>query len=247
MLRKLTFAFAAWVLMAGLTLGQDASPKTPSPPTAPSPAGLAASPNKVEGLELPADQTVGFDEGFVNVTAKTKGDVRWLVISGVKVKYVTVDSTKSVIISVPPQGGVVTVFAIANIDGKMTDFARMNITVSGGGPGPGPGPGPVDPAPKGAMHVTFLIDMNNSTPQLAALMNSKGLRDGITGKGNFFRLYDLKNPVVAQRKLDGVAQRVGGNAVMVVQRADGLVVAAQKIPATEAEILAVVSRAAGGN
>jgi hypothetical protein len=238
MLRRLTVAFAAWVLLAGLIVGQDASPKTPSPP----PASSAASPNKVEGLELPGDQTVAQDEGFVNVTAKTKGDVRWMVVSNVKVKYVTVESTKSVIISIPPQGGVVvTVFAIAAVDGKLTEFARTNITV--GGPQAGPDPGQT---PKGSMHVTFLIDMNNSTPQLATLLNSQTLRQGITGRGHFFRLYDLKSPVVTQKKLDAVARRVGGNAVMIIQKNDGVVVEALKIPATEAEILAAVNKA-GGN
>lgn len=82
---------------------------------------------------------------------------------------------------------------------------------------------------------------------MAQVLNSQTLRQEITTKGNFMRVYDQKSPTVAQKKLDGVVQRVGGPAVMVVQRADGLVLQAVRIPATEAEILQVITKAGGGN
>lgn len=207
-------------------------------------APLSAA-TKVDGLELPADQTINYDEGFVNLQAKCSGEVKWLVISSVKVKYVTVPQN-SIIISIPTQPGItVSVFAVGLVGGKMTEFAKTNITVSGNTP-PGPGPAPNPPVPAtGPLHFTFLVDMNNTTPELAQIINSQNVRQAIT-KGGYFRLYDLKSPIVQQKKLDSVVQKVGGNAILVVQRNDGVVVTSQTIPKTEAEIIQLVNRLIGG-
>lgn len=210
----------------------------------PKTADLSA-PSKVDGLELPADQTVSFDEGFINLTAKCSGQVKWLVVSVVKVKYQTIPQNNSIIISVPPGGGLITVFAIGVVDGKMTEFARTNINVAtpvNGGPDPIPNPktGVIAPPVEGPLHVTFLIDMNNPTPALTQLLNSQSLRTAVQAKG-FFRIYDIKAPVVAEKKLDALVAKVGGSAVMIVQRNDGAVISAVVIPNTEAAILAVVN------
>ncbi len=204
---------------------------------------VEAAASKVDGLELPPDQNVGLDEGFVNIQAKCKGEVKWLVISASKIKYITLPQN-TIIVSVPPQAGLsINVFAVGVVDGKLTEFARTTITTTGSGPGPGPGPGPTPVT--GPLHVTFVVDLNNVTPELAVVLNSQTLRQSITSKGNFFRLYDLKSPVVAQKKLDSVVQRVGGSAVMVIQRNDGHVLVAQAIPRTEAEVITVINQAGG--
>jgi len=242
--KLLCTAFLSLALFTAAVTAQEAAP---SPP-----AGVAASAAQVDGLELPADQTVNFDEGFVNIQAKCKGEVKWLVISGTKVKFVPVPASNSIIISIPPQGGVVTVFAVGLVDGKITEFARTNITVQNGppgpgpGPAPGPGPGPTPGPVAGPLHFTFLVDLNATTPELAQVLNSQNVRQAITSKQSFFRLYDIKSPIVSQKKLDAVVQRVGGNAVVVVQRNDGYVVGAYAMPKTETEVIALINRSFGG-
>lgn len=202
--------------------------------------------SKVEGLELPADQTVNFDEGFITIEAKTKGEVRWLVLSQGKIKYTPISPT-ALIVGVPPQDGtVISVFAIAIIDGKPTEFVNTNITVKGNGkPEPAVRPAERGAPPQGGggpYHFTFLVNMNALPPELGQALNSASLRQNVTGKGNFLRVYDLNNPIVTQRRLDQVVQRVGGNAILVVQRGDGTVITAQPAPRTEAEILEFTNR-----
>jgi hypothetical protein len=226
----------ASVLALFMIVGSVAAQDVPVP----APVSAGAS---VPGLELPPNQTVNFDEGFVNIQAKCKGDVKWLVVSQVKVKYITVPQTSSIILSVPPQGGVITVFAVGLVDGKLTDFASTNVTVVQNGPSPGPAPGPVDPSQK--LHLTFLIDMNNPSPELAKLLNSETLRKGINQKGHWFRLYDIKSPIVAQKNLAGEVAKVGGNNVLIVQSDNGRVLVARAIPNSEAEIFAIIQQITG--
>jgi hypothetical protein len=232
------------------------SPVPPIPPQAQE-KPIASAGSSVPGLELPSDQTVNYDEGFVTLQAKTKGEVKWLVVSGVKVKYVTVTQTNSIIVSIPPTGGVIGVFAVAVVDGKITEFARTNITVVGNTP-PGPGPGPIPPNPPGPnpptpnpvdplqkLHITFLVDMNNVQPEMAKLLNSETLIKGINQRGHWFRRYDIKAPVVAQKKLDQVVQRIGGNAILIIQSDDGRVLNALAIPKTEQEIFSLIQQITG--
>ena len=198
--------------------------------------------NKVDGLEIPADMTVKNDEGFITLQAKTKGDVKWLVISATKIKYVTIPQDNSIIISIPVNGGTITVFAISLVDGKMTEFARTNVSIVVNGqnnnpPKPGPAAGP--------LHITFIVDLNSTTPALAQILNSQSLRTYITSKGSYFRMYDSNSPILQQKKLDGVAKKVGGPAIMVIQRNDGYVLDARPVPSTEAEIINLINSVGG--
>lgn len=245
-------------LFGGLLLLACCAPSFSQEPTTPPAAEQALGAHRAEGIELPPDQTVPNDEGFVSIQAKCNGRVKWLVVSNTgnkPVKYITNEAANSIIISVPPQGGVISVFAVGLVDGKLTEFVRTNVNVQ---PGPGPGPinppdppvnppvNPPQPPPQGSLHFTFLVDFNNSTPDLARVLNSENVRKAITAKGGVPRLYDLKAPVVAEKKLDQIVQKVGGSAVLVVQDSAGRVVLAQAIPATEQEAVALVNKAFGG-
>jgi hypothetical protein len=231
-----------------------------APPAAKAPPGNGApkpGANKAEGIEMPPDMKVNNDEGFVTLTATCKGPVKFLVISANKVKYISNDNT--IVVSIPCTGGLITVFAIGTVDGKPTDFVSTNIVV-GTTPGatpPGPvppgttPPGPVPPgtnppaAVKGPYHVTFVLDLNQTTPQIAQVLNSQTLRKTITDAGNFFRIYDKTSPIVGQRGLDKVMAQVGGTNAMVVQTGDGAVVSATPIPSTEADVLATLRKVGG--
>jgi len=241
--------FSALVALALLAVPASAQPEQDergdSPKGPPATAPKANTANKADGISLPPDMTVKNDEGFVSIQAECKGDVKFLVISSIKVKYVANGNT--VIVSIPCAGGVITVFAIGNVGGKLTDFVSTNIQISPASAPPGPappGPGPATPA-KGPLHVTFVLDLNNTTQQVAQLLNSPTLRKSVTDAGNFFRIYDKSSPVVAQRGLDKVLQQVGGNNAMIVQTEQGAVVSATPIPATEAEVTAILKKSGG--
>jgi len=248
-MKKVIFSLLMVFALAGLAISQQPTVEKQETKEA---EVVKAKGNKVAGLELPDDQTVNSDEGFVNIQAKCKGEVKWLVISNAKVKYFVVPQSNSLIVSIPNNTDLVTVFAVGVVDGKLTDFAMTNINISqGNNPTPNPTPTPTptptpNPQPTGTYHITFLVDMNNTTPELATLLNSENLRKAITSKGNFFRLYDMKSPIVQQKNLQGVVQRIGGNAIMVIQRNDGTIVAAQTAPRTDTEAIAIINAATGG-
>lgn len=214
---------------------------------------LTNNSNKTDGLELPADQTVKFDEGFVTINAVCKGNVKWLVISATKIKYFTLPSNNTIVISVPPQGGLVTVFAVGLVDGKMTEFARTSITVAGNIPAPNPTPTPTptptpNPNPNpvsGVMHVTFVVDVNNSSPELGLILNSQKVREAITTKGAYYRLYDIKSPVIKDKGLDKVVNAGGGVPMIIIQNSAGTVVNSKKVPGTEAEVIQYLTQVLG--
>lgn len=217
----------------------------------------------VKGLELPADQTVRYDEGFISIKAECAGEVKWLVISQHKVKYVVVPQN-TIIISIPPdvpeKGGIINVFAVGLVEGKLTDFARTNILVSRGNtPAPTPNPNPPSPNPPtpnppepnpnplitGKLHFTFLVDMNKRTPAMAKLLNSETLVKGLNERGHWFRQYDITTSIVDTKGLRQEVQKVGGNEVLIVQSESGAIVSSRVIPRTEAEIFAFVQQLTG--
>lgn len=228
------------MLLLGLALPSFSQVPT-SPPTTSDAVG--ASSNKAAGIELPADQNVKFDEGFVTLQAVCKGDVKWLVISATKIKYFTLPTGNTIIISVPPQGGLITVFAVGLVDGKLTDFARTSITVNGGSnPVTPPGPNP----PVAQAHVTFVVDLNNTNPALGQILNSQKVREAITTRGAYYRLYDVNSSVLKEKGLDKVVAEKGGPPMIIVQAANGNLVSVIKIPGTEAEILQYLAKVLGG-
>ncbi len=235
----------SFVLLLGLALPTFSQSPTTVPPVS-EPAG--ASSNKADGIELPADQTVRFDEGFVTLQANCKGSVKWLVISATKIKYFTLPTSNTIVISIPPQGGQITVFAVGSVDGKLTDFARTSITVTGGStpvtpPNP---PGPNPPGPTANMHVTFVVDLNATTPALGQLLNSQKVREAITTRNAYYRLYDANSGVLKEKGLDKVVASGGGPPMIIVQNAAGAVVSASKMPGTEAELLQYLAKVLGG-
>jgi hypothetical protein len=236
------------VLLLGLafpTFSQVPSAQIPSS-AQPSLEALAASSNKADGVELPADQTVKFDEGFVTLQATCKGQVKWLVISATKIKYFTLPTSNTIIVSIPPSGGLITVFAVGLVDGKITDFVRTSITVTAVPAAPGPA-GPVfgPAAAAAAMHVTFVVDLNNATPALAQILNSQKIKEAITTRNAFYRLYDTQSPVLKEKGLDKFVAQGGGAPMVIVQKNDGNVIDRRKIPATEADVLQYLNQVLG--
>lgn len=217
------------------------------PPAIPqSPASLIS--NKVVGLELPEPITVDSNEGFLLIEAKAKGQVKWFVICSNKVKYVTNDASNSLIVSVP-QSGSINIFAIALVDNKLTDFARTDVTVKSVKPDP-VNPTPVDPevVPEKVsegLHITFLLDYNESSPDLASVLNSKDIRDEITKTKSFFKVYDVNSPIVKDKKMDVLLKKTG-NTLLVIQKNDGTVLYYSAIPKTDKEVIAILNKITKG-
>ena len=203
--------------------------------------------NKVEGLEIPADMEIAADEGFVALQAITKGTVKWLVISQSKVKFLTNDTANTIIISVP-QNGQINVFAVALVENKLTDFAKTTLIVKGTNvdpkPDPKPNPDPKpDPKPTGLpLHITFVFDVNENTPEIAAVLNSQDLRKVVSENKSFLRVYDVNSDVIKNKKLDTLLPKVGGNNIMVVQEADGTLLYASPIPKNDKDAIDIVKK-----
>jgi hypothetical protein len=82
---------------------------------------------KVEGLELPEIVLASANDQFVTVEAKTKGTVKWLVICEKPVKYMEDPDKKSIILGTIPENTAVYIVAVADVNGKMTDFASTKV------------------------------------------------------------------------------------------------------------------------
>lgn len=205
----LRLATAALALLCSLPLSLNAAeaPRRPRADPAPAPAP-AEDPSP--GIELPAEQTVRGDEGFVTIEAKTDATaLRWIIFGTGKLKYVELDH--SVIISVPPAGGTIQVYAVGLVGGKLTPAAHTVITVTGArpppGPAPGPEPGPTPPPPgpgptptptptppapapvAGKLHVTVVLDYDRVTPAEGRLVNSPTLRAAVAAEDAELHLY----------------------------------------------------------
>lgn len=242
------------VLLLGLispALSQNPAPPTASVPTV---TPIAASGNKVEGIELPEDQTVKNDEGFITLQAKCNGEVKWLVVSAVKIKYFTLPQGNTIVVSIPPQGGLINIFAVGSVGGKLTEFARTNITVNSGplppnpNPTPNPNPNPTPNPTTGApFHVTFVADMNNQTPEIGLILNSQKIREAVTAKNAFYRIYDAANPVLKEKGLDKVVAKWGGIPIIIIQDNSGAVRGQPtRMPKTEAEVINYLNSVLGG-
>ncbi|HEX7895918.1 MAG TPA: hypothetical protein VF447_17090, partial [Terriglobales bacterium] len=87
--------------------------------------------------------------------------------------------------------------------------------------------------------------MKNPTPEVAKLVNSQTLIQGVNAKGHNFRRLDINGPVPAQKNLTKVIQEVGTANVLIIQNSSGTVVEKLPVPRTEEEIFAIIRRLTG--
>jgi len=235
------------ILLLGLISPALSQNPVPSAITVPAAIALTASGNKTDGIELPEDQVVKNDEGFITIQAKCSGDVKWLVVSAIKIKYFTLPQGNTIVVSIPPQGGLINVFAVGLVNGKLTDFARTNITINGADP-VGKIPPPINPPNQGSgpFHVTFVADLSSIPAELGQILNSQKIRENITSKNAYYRLYDSNSPVLKEKGLDKVVIKWGGAPIMIVQDNNGAIKGQPtRVPRTEAEVLTYLNSILG--
>lgn len=83
---------------------------------------------KTEGLEISPPVVLENPVLDVKVEAKSSGSVKWLVISDKNIKYDEDQKNKFIIIKNPTTANTINVFAIASVDGKLTNFVNTKIT-----------------------------------------------------------------------------------------------------------------------
>lgn len=214
----------------------------------------AGVPNAVTGLEITPDQNVDPTDGFVFINAKCSGKVQWLVVANSPIKYVINEGVNQLILAVPPPGQEANVFCVGYVDGKFTEFARTLVR-SGKAPQPPPvidnnnnNNNNVDPAPvKGKLHMTLVYDMNQSSPEIAQLINNQSFRKGLVDKGVVFRVYDVTSPVVTSKKLDQALKLKNLTQGVVVQNQGGQLLYTGPIPKDEKDGLAIIQNLTKGN
>ena len=199
-------------------------------------------PETASALTLSPDQKVKPGQ-LVRVTAESKGAVVFAVvpIGGEPLDYEA--DGKRVIFAAPPAGQTVLVLAVAVVDAKVTPFARCTVVSIGElprpPPQPDPGPGP-QPAPAtAAKFVSVLIDYN-AGPAPPAYVSGAGLRQALQQRGVSLTVLSATAEEVRRRRLDLAAKPAGGLPAIILQDAAGRVLAAVRLPATEAEFLALL-------
>jgi hypothetical protein len=91
-----------------------------------------------------------------------------------------------------------------------------------------------------------LTDYNESTPDIAAVLNSKEIRDIVLKTKSFYKVYDVNSLVVKQKKMDTLLKKLSSNNLFVVQKTDGTVLYYSSIPKTEVEVVKILNKITKG-
>ena len=228
------------------------------PKPQPEPGAALTYSNKIEGLTLPPDAVVNFDESFVRIVADCKGKVRWLVLgSSDKVKYYINPATPNeVIVGIPPTGGTISIFCNAVIGDVQTEFAQTTITIKGATPAPPvtppvnpPGP-PGPPAPPAdvalPLHVSIIDDPAVRTPEARAVIEDKALRDKLKAKKAIVRVYSINDTETLRAK--GFDRVIGSYKppILIVTDDKGKALILGTLPASSAELEKALAAYTGG-
>lgn len=208
------------------------------------PAGAAEkSRHEVDGLKLPAPQEVPIDEQFITLNADCTGTVKWLILTtDTKIKY-KIDSARpnEIQVGIPPRKTTITVFAVGIINGKLTDFARTEVTVKG--PEPGPTPTPIANLVY-PLHVTFIEDPMQRTPEIRSVVESQDLRRRLADRKCITRVYSKDDPVLVARGQKKLVDR-HGIPLMIVQDDKGVLLHVSPLPASPEAVLNDIDKIIG--
>lgn len=202
-------------------------------------------------LAIPAQMQV--QVGYpIHVQAETpESQVLWHACGGNNLNLQTLPAPdgKSALL-IAHQAGTFHLHAIVSHKGK-AHFATCQVTVGDGPPGPGPNPPvppvPPQPRPSSPLHVTIVVDEANETAATAALIGSSTVRQKLAAAGHKLRVYNQSSPTLSAKGLSPLVTACGAPCV-IFQTNDGRAIPdgkAQKLPATEADFLTLLSQAGG--
>lgn len=197
--------------------------------------------NKSDAITLPEDREVGSKTRVVSVQAETKdekAEVQWVVFNLNDENPVeALSSGKTLLVFPNDQDDVIVVLAYTAVDGKATAPVRTLIKVvtkkpPGPKPTPKPDPEPTPPQPNtgGAVkHVTFVIDASKQTAAVASVLRDADLRKSLSDAGIKPHLTTTASAAVTEGGLSEGVKTAGGAPAVVLQDADGNILAAAKI------------------
>ena len=139
--------------------------------------------NKVDGLELPIPQEVLLNSKNLIIQAKSEGQIKWLVISNKPVKYEEDVTKKQILFKSIDNIENINVFAIANINGKLSDFANTKITVKSS---------KETPSSK-KLNITLFVNYKTLTPQQNEIINIPYTDTSGTYSDIQFKVLDISN------------------------------------------------------
>jgi len=139
--------------------------------------------NKVDGLELPTHQEVLLNSKNLIIQAKSEGQIKWLVISNKPVKYEEDVTKKQILFKSIDNIENINVFAIANINGKLSDFANTKITVKSS---------KETPSSK-KLNITLFVNYKTLTPQQNEIINIPYTDTSGTYSDIQFKVLDISN------------------------------------------------------
>jgi hypothetical protein len=139
--------------------------------------------NKVDGLELTTPQEVLLNSKNLIIQAKSEGQIKWLVISNKPVKYEEDVTKKQILFKSIDNIENINVFAIANTNGKLSEFANTKITVK---------PTKEITSSKKS-NITLFVNYKTLTPQQNEIINIPYTDTSGTYSDIQFKVLDISN------------------------------------------------------
>lgn len=211
---KMIYSVLALALLAAPVLGQ--------------PPG-----NKNQFIELPADQEISSKQRSVKISAKTEGaEVQWIVFGTAPGLQVQWDDIGNKSIRVYPNDVddeiLIIAYTTAGMPPKATPpVATMILVIGKDGKSKKEPQEPVEPKRSGkiAAHVTYVVDNQKHSPEIAGIINDGALRKFIYDAGiKLHPSVDVRSETVVKAKLGAVINQTGGPPCVIVQDAQGNVI-----------------------
>ncbi len=92
----------------------------------------------------------------------------------------------------------------------------------------------------------YMSPYQTGVTDIAAVLNSKDIRDIILKTKSFYKVYDVSSKVVKDKNMDTLLKKLNSNNLFVVQKTDGTVLYYSTIPKTEAEVIKVLNKITKG-
>jgi hypothetical protein len=208
---------------------------------------LAVAPAGDPGVKLPAE-VHGPSGAFITVPADSTGPiVRWYALDpGLNLFPTALLKDTRVAVVTAAQPGRYRLLAWTAAGDQPSEAALCTVVIDGPvPPTPPPGPNPPPPTPGLKLWVIVVKDNQSMQPATAAVLSSAVLWKAVEAKGHRWRVFDDDSPAVAQKGYQRFVTEAGGPPALLLLGPDGKKLAAVKLPADEAGVLAEIRKITG--